>query len=123
MSLMNYPVRLGVSPATFNPHRFFQSEVLELYFPAPEPWVVRSVSLPRFFSLFIRIQMWDHPVCQLLPCHKSSLPQLPISAPSTSLDECFFNSLVVGFPYSLIFWQLWLFFVFKLVVILFGCAR
>ena len=45
--------------------------------------------------------------------------QLPISAPPTSLDECFFfNSLVVGLPYSLIFWQFWLFFVFKFVVVL-----
>ena len=33
--------------------------------------------------------------------------------------ECFFfNSLVVGLPYSLIFWQFWLFFVFKFVVVL-----
>ena len=32
---------------------------------------------------------------------------LPISAPPTSLDEFgFFNSLVVGLPYSSIFWQL-----------------
>ena len=29
-----------------NPHRFFQSEVLKLYFPALEPWVARS--LPVF---------------------------------------------------------------------------
>ena len=41
---------------------------------------------------------------------------LLISAPPTSLDEClFFNSLVVGLPYSLIFCQFWLFFVFKLL--------
>ena len=30
----------------------------------------------------------------------------------------FFNSLVVGLPYNLIFWQFWLFFVFKFVVVL-----
>ena len=36
-----------------------------------------------------------------------------------SLVECFFfNSLVVGLPYSLIFCQFWLFFVFKFVVVL-----
>ena len=47
------------------------------------------------------------------------LPQLPISAPPTSLDECFFfNSLVVRLPYALIFCQFWLFFVFKFVVVL-----
>ena len=45
--------------------------------------------------------------------------QLPISTPPTGLGECFFfNSLVVGLPYSLIFCQFWLFFVFKFVVVL-----
>ena len=50
---------------------------------------------------------------------------LPVSSPPTGLDECvFFNSLVVGLPYSLIFWQFWLFFVFKFVVVLlFGVQR
>ena len=58
-------------------------------------------------------------VPQLLPCCESSPLQLPISAPPTGLDECFFfNSLVVGLPYSLIFWQFSLFFVFKFVVLL-----
>ena len=43
--------------------------------------------------------------------------RLPISAPPTGLDECFFFiSLVVGLPYSLIFCQFWLFFVFKLLL-------
>ena len=55
--------------------------------------------------------MWGHIVLQLLPCHKSSLSQLPMSAPSTNMDECFlFNSLVIRLPYSPIFWWLWLFF-------------
>ena len=50
--------------------------------------------------------------------------QLPISTPPTSLDECFFsNSLVVGLPHSLIFWQFWLFFVFKFVVVLLLVVR
>ena len=45
--------------------------------------------------------------------------QLPISAPPTGLDECFFfNSLVFRLPYSSIFCQFWLFFVFKFVVVL-----
>ena len=34
------------------------------------------------------------------PCALS--PQLPVSTPPTGLDESFFNSLVVGLPYSLI---------------------
>ena len=44
----------------------FQSEALRLYFPALEPWVTQAVSLPRS-SWFICTQMWDCPVCQLLP--------------------------------------------------------
>ena len=59
-----------------------------------------------------------HTVCQSLTCHMSSQPQMPISMPPTSLDECFFfNSLVVGLPYSLIFLVVLFVFVFKLVVI------
>ena len=105
-----------------NPHRFFQSEPLRLYFFILEPWVASSVSLPSCSSQFIHTQMWDHPLCQLLPCHESSLPQLPISALLTSLDECFFfNSLIVGLAYS--FWQFWLFFVFKFVVVLLLVVR
>ena len=50
-------------------------------------------------------------------------PQLHVSTPPASLDECFFNSFVVGLPYSLIFWQFWLFFVFKFVVILLVVVR
>ena len=104
------------------PQRVFQSEVLRLYFPALETWVAWSVSLSSCSFLFIHMQMWDCPVCQLqlptpvlqlLPCHESSLPWLPVSAPPTSLDECFFfTSLVVRLPYSSIFWQFLLFFCF-----------
>ena len=42
---------------------------------------------------------------------------LPVSAPPTCLDECFFNSFIVGIPWTLILWQFWLFIVFQLVVI------
>ena len=110
-----------------NPHRFLQSEVLRLYFPALEPCVVRSVSLPSCSSQFFHTQMWNcllHqlppcPVLQLPPCCESSPPQLPVSGPPTGLDECFFfNSLVVRFPCNTIFCQFWLFFVFKFVVLL-----
>ena len=56
-------------------------------------------------------------VCQQPPCHETSLPRLPVSAPLTGLDECFFFiSLIVGRPYSSIFCQFWLFFVFKLLL-------
>ena len=102
-----------------NPHIFLQSEVLGLYFPTLEPWITWSVLLPSCSSQFIHTQMWDRLVLQPPPCRASSPPQLPISTPPTSLDECFFfNSLVVRFPYSSIFWQFWLFFVFKFIVVL-----
>ena len=69
-----------------NLHRFFQSEVLRLYFPALEPWGAQSLSLPSGSSQFIHRQMWDHllrqppppaPVLKLPPCHVSTPPQLP----------------------------------------------
>ena len=42
---------------------------------------------------------------------------LPVSTPPNGLDECFFFiSLVVRLPYSSIFYQFWLFFVFKLLL-------
>ena len=54
------------------------------------------------------------PPAAALPCILSAW--LPVSTPLTSLDECFFfNSLVVGLPYSSIFCQFWGFFVFKLL--------
>ena len=50
--------------------------------------------------------------------------QLPVSAPPTSLDECFFfNSLVVGLPYSSIFCQFWLFLFLNCCCPSFGCGR
>ena len=64
------------------------------------------------------------PTLQLPPCRESSLTRLPVSAPSTGLDECFFfYSLVVRLPYSSIFWQLWLFFVCNFVVVLLLVVR
>ena len=49
--------------------------------------------------------------------------QLPSSTSPTGLDECFFcNSLVVGLPYSSIFWQFWLFFVLNFRCPSFGCS-
>ena len=51
--------------------------------------------------------------------HLAMSPLRPAShlTPPTSLDECvFFNSLVVGLPYSSIFCQFWLVCVFKLLL-------
>ena len=50
--------------------------------------------------------------------------QLPVSTPPTGLDECFFFiSLDVGLPYSSIFWQFWLVFVFKLLSFFWLCEE
>ena len=110
---------VSFSHCHLNPHRCFQSEALRLYFSALESWVVRSVSLPSSSSQFIHTQMSDHPVCHFACLVLQWPPCRVLFTPSTSLDECFFfNSLVVGLPYSSIFCQFWLFFVFKFVVVL-----
>ena len=111
-----------------NPHSFFfQSEVLRLYFFVLEPWAVWSFT-PQFLPVYLHTNVgalsWPTAtspiqILQPLPCHKSSPPWLPAFTLSTSLDECFFfNSLFVRLPYSLIFWQFWLFSDFKFVVVL-----
>ena len=107
----------GSFSCCLNPHRFFQSKVLRLYFPALEPWVAWSVSLPSCSSWFIA-----H-TCGTARSTSRLLAASPLClaahlCPSYCPEECFFfNSLVVGLPYSLIFWQFWLFFAFKFVVL------
>ena len=107
------------------PWQVFSIRSLRLYFPALEPWVVQSVLLPSCSSRFICMWIWDHLlhnplprwVQQPPPCDESFPGHLPVSAPPTGLDECFFsNSLVAGLPYSSNFCQFWLFFVFKLLL-------
>ena len=125
-----------------NPHWCFQSEV-EALFPcagvlccavcfSPPPFLpvyrcanVGPQDLPATTLWGLLAAAWPAPfhnpppcwVFQLPPCLKSSPPRLPVSAPPTGLDECFFFiSMVVGLPYSSIFWQFWLFFVFKLLL-------
>ena len=96
------------------PPQLFLIKGLQLYFPLLESWVVQSVWLPSCSSQFICIYTWSAscrlPVSHLCPT---------VSTPPTSLDECFFfNSLVFGLLYRLIFWQFWLFFLLKFVVVL-----
>ena len=105
---MGLPSELSCEAGSFshhcNAHRILWPEVFRLYFPTLEPWVVQSVLLPSCSSWLICTRMW---VCSHLvtcPCHPSflSLPLLPVWMN-------FFNSLVVGLPYSSIFWQFWYF--------------
>ena len=100
----------------------FSIRGLRLSFPALEPLIAWSVLRPLLSSWFICVRMWGRSVCpphwvhQPLPCCESSPTWLPVSAPPTSIDECFFISLVFRLPYSSIFCQFWLFFVFKLLL-------
>ena len=57
-------------------------------------------------------------------CTMSSPLQIPVSAPPTSLVEYgFFKSLVVRLPYGSIFWQFWVLFALRLIVILLVVAK
>ena len=67
----------GSFSCLLNLHRFFQSEVLRLYFHMLESWVAWSVSLLSSSSWFIHTQMWVYLLHQPLPCHESSPPCLP----------------------------------------------
>ena len=117
-----------------NPHRFFQSDVLRLYFTALEPCIGQSVSLLSCSSHFIHMQIWKlklyqplpHPILQQPPCCESFPPCLHISIPPTSLDKSFFfNSLSVRLPYSSILSVLAVFYLkFGFCCCpSFGCAR
>ena len=109
------------------PPQVFSISGLRLYFSTLELWVVQSVTRSTSCCLTGQLQL-GHPAPQsatslgppaaALP-HLLSAP-LPVSTPPPSLDECFFFiSFVVGLPYSSIFCQFWLFFVFKLLLSLF----
>ena len=81
----------------------FSISGLRLYFPELE-WLALLHSPPP-------LGLPAATLPQVLPA------RLPISAPPTGLDVCFFFiSLVVRLPYSSIFCQFWLFFVFKLLL-------
>ena len=143
-------MRLGVSPvAAPTPTGVFNQRIEALFpragalgcvvcFP-PLPFLpvylcanVGPQGLPATTSWGLLAAAWPAPfhnppphwVCQRPLRHKSSPPHLPISAPPTGLDECFFFiSLGVGLPYSLIFCQFWLFFVFKLLLSFFWLCK
>ena len=88
-------------------------------FPATTLWGLPAAAWPAPFHnpppLWVR---------QPGPCRESSLPRLPLSTLPTGLDECFFFiSLVVGLPYSSIFCQFWLCFVFKLLSFFWLCEE
>ena len=86
-----------------NPHRYLQSEVWGFISLPWNPGLRWSVLLPSCSSWFICMQCWiAHSAAAALP---GVLPAPDfVSVPPASQNECFFfNSLVVGLPYSLIF--------------------
>ena len=86
--------------------------------PATTLWGMLAAAWPAPFH--------NLPPCRVrqLPCRECSQPPLPVSTPRTSLDECFFFiSLVVRLPYSFIFCQFWLCFVFKLLLSFFCLCK
>ena len=132
---MNSPVRLGVSPAAASTPTGVFTQRFEALFPgAGALGCIVCFAPPPFLPVYLCTNVgpqglpaaaWPAPlhnpiphwVRQPRPCLESSPPLLPVSAPPTSVDECFFFiSLVVGLLYSSIFCQFWLFFVFKLLL-------
>ena len=118
------PVRLGVSPAVAaTPTGVFNQtfEALFLRVGTLGCVVCHPVHqlLPRQPAAALPTLFYNLPprwVCQWRPCRESS-PPLCSSTPPTDLHEyVFFISFVVRLPYSLIFCQFWLFFVFKLLL-------
>ena len=123
-------MRLGVCLAAASiPTGVFSG--LRLYFPVLERWVTRSVAGSTSCCLTASCS-FAHPAPQSatsLRLPAAALPRvlstwLPVSAPPTGLDEYFFFiSLVVGLPYSSIFCQFWLFFVFKCLLSFFWLCK
>ena len=135
-------MRLGVSPAASSTPTGVFNQMFEALFSHPGALgCVVSFTPPPFLLVYLcanvgprgllaaalpapfhnPLPCWVH---QPPPCCKSSLPWLPISAPPTGLDECFFFiSLVVGLPYRSTFCQFWLFFVFKLLSFFWLCKE
>ena len=112
-------MRLGASPAPSFPTTF-HNQSFESFLSCSGTLGCAVCPMSQLFLPVYPQANVGPPVCQLLPptpvphllpCQESSPPQLPVSALPTGLDKCFFfNSSVVGLPYSSIFWQLWLVF-------------
>ena len=106
VSPMTSPMRLGVSPAAAPTPTGVFNQRFEALFPHTGTLGCLVCFAPLQSSRFICARMWSRWVCQwsdclprsshtlpvsvLPPQRKSSVPRLPISAPPTGLDECFF---------------------------------
>ena len=134
VSPMTSLVRLGVSPAASTPTGVFTQRFEALFPSAGALDCTVCFAPPLFLPVYLcanvgpqglpATTLWGLPaaawpvplhnppprwVLQPPPCRKCCPPRLPISAPPTGLDECFFFiSLVVRLPYRSIFCQFWL---------------
>ena len=119
VSPRNSPVRLGVSPADASTPTGVFNQRFEALFPHAGALGLHQLQPcpPRSTNCHL-----SGSASRCLAA--SPLFQAAVSAPPTGLDECVvFISLVVGLPYSLIFCQFWLFFVFKLLLSFFWLCK
>ena len=141
VSPRNSPLRLGVSPAAIStPIGVFTQRFEALFLHDGALGCMVCFAPPPFLPVYLCMNVGPQSllaaalppgstICHLArslqsPCFESSLPRLPISASPTGLDEYFFFiSLVVRLPYSSIFCQFWLFFVFKLLLSFFWLCK
>ena len=124
-------MRLGVSPAAASTPTGVFNQRFEALFPCWSPGCAVCLAPQWFLPVYLHAKVGPPGLqsAALLAPPAAASPrvlsaQLPVSAPPTGLGECFFfNSLVVGLPYSLVYWQFWLLFVFKCVVVLLLVVR
>ena len=83
----------GIFSCHRNPHGFFQSEVLRLYFPTLEPWVAQSVLLPAYQQENIGMPVHQPLPYQAGPLHTAFLssPLLPVWMNVSSLPSLLLN--------------------------------
>ena len=110
-----------------HPHRFLQPEVVGIYLPDAGTLggaVWRGAGIAHSQGITSIFYLPHVNVGALMPILPPPLhttphllafpPYLHVSTPPPHLDECgFFKSLVVGLPYSSIFWQFWMLFVLR----------
>ena len=132
VSPTNSPVSLGVSPSAASTPTDVFNQSFEALFPPrwnsglcsllPGPPTAASPASCSFAHPAPQSATSLGPPAAALPQVLSA--RMPISAPPTGLGECFFFiSLVVRLPYSSIFCQFWLFFVFKLLSFFWLCKE
>ena len=105
VSPTNSPVRLGVSPTAATPTGFFSQRFwgfISLGWNSGLHGLSRSPVVPPTLS-----------TCKCETARSSSQFLLPVW-----MNVFFFNYFIAGLPFNSIFWQFWLIFVFKCVVVL-----